>query len=301
MTPDLLFSLMPAYGSDENETLLMVRSLRRFGGRQKDTPVMVMTPRPAPLSTGACHALEALDAEIIPFDVPREALDFPFGAKVFAAAAAEARAEGRCQTLAWMDSDTLFAGDPTSLALKPGCALACRPVMLKNISSLAGEPVNPFWQALFAACATPLESLPPCATLVDGVPIRPQYNAGLLALRPERGLLRAWRDHFARLYPDPVFAPFYEQHRLYRIFIHQAVLAAVLLARLKPDEICDPGPRFNHPVFLDAKKLLNDVSSAAEVITFRIDSFEFFTEAPWRAQTFFPAHLQGWLEEQLGG
>ncbi|HPH97318.1 MAG TPA: hypothetical protein PKW33_20575 [Anaerolineaceae bacterium] len=300
MTPDLLFSLMPARGSDENETLLMVRSLRRFGGAQKDAPVQVMTPRQEPLSEAACRSLAGLNAEVIPFEVPQAALEFPFGGKVFAAAAAEARAEGRCQTLVWMDSDTLFAGDPSPLALKPGCALACRPVMLKNISSLAAEPVNPFWQALFAACATPLENLPPCATLVDGVPIRPQYNAGLLALRPERGLLRAWCGHFARLYPDPVFAPFYEQHRLYRIFIHQAVLAAVLLARLKADEISDPGPRFNHPVFLDAKKLLNDVASAAEVVTFRIDSFEFFTDAPWREQIFFSAHLQGWLEEQLG-
>ncbi len=49
--------------------------------------------------------LEALGAEVLPFHLDTEALDFPFAAKVFAAAV-EGHVLGKASVLFWMDIPT---------------------------------------------------------------------------------------------------------------------------------------------------------------------------------------------------
>ena len=66
-------------------------------------------------------------------------------------------------------------------------------------------------------------------THVDGNTIRPYFNAGHLAVRPEKRLLRKWSETFLELYKAPEFQRFYADGR-YRIFMHQAVLSGVILA-----------------------------------------------------------------------
>ena len=51
------------------------------------------------------------------------------------------------------------------------------------------------------------------------------------------GLLGAWRDNFLRLHARPEYRPIYQANPRYRLFMHQAVLSAVILNRLNPSEI----------------------------------------------------------------
>ena len=88
--------------------------------------------------------LEGLGVQVHRFEVPEDALKFPFGGKVYAAAAAESLASNQADILVWMDSDTIFTGEPAEFLLGENVSLGYRPVMLKNISSLFDEPVNAF-------------------------------------------------------------------------------------------------------------------------------------------------------------
>ena len=54
----MIFSLMPAYGGDERETILLARSIRQFAGVVADSAIHVMEPEQSPLSTAARRALE---------------------------------------------------------------------------------------------------------------------------------------------------------------------------------------------------------------------------------------------------
>ena len=296
---DFIFAFMPAYRSSEAEALMLTRSIRRFAGKLRNHPIWVLIPQNLEtLSESTRRELSALDAELIRFDVDRETLEFWFGGKVTASAAAESLAQGQADWLVWMDSDTLVLNEPTEVWVNAGKHLGCCPVMLKNISSLYDEPINRFWDLIYRGCNTPLESIFPVTTIVDGVRIRAQFNAGLLVVRPEKELLRTWNANFRHLYREPQWNEFYKQDILYRIFIHQAILAATITARLSRSEIQFFSDRVNYPLFLHSKYPVGKrPTTLNELETCRYDEFRFFENQDWRNLLPMDTPLRRWLEE----
>ena len=274
---NLIFAFMQAYGGDERESLLLARSLRTFGGEMANRPLWLMMPQNLEVSESTLRVLDGLGVQVHRFEVPEDALRFPFGGKVYAAAAAESLASDQTDILVWMDSDTVFAGEPTEFLLGENIDLGYRPVMLKNISLLYDEPLNPFWDFLYKHCETPAENIFPMLTTSDRLHIRPQFNAGIMCLRPQKELLRTWRDNFEKLYQRGELDPYYAEHILYRIFVHQAILSATLLAMLEPREMQNLGVRINLPMFLDAEPELFH-----KAVTLRYDEFKFFEGPDWK-------------------
>ena len=77
-------------GSAEAESLLLVKSIRLFGGRWRNNPIWVMIPnRIETLAASTRQSLEAFEARLLPFEVKAETLAFLYGGKVVASAAAE--------------------------------------------------------------------------------------------------------------------------------------------------------------------------------------------------------------------
>jgi hypothetical protein len=292
----LIFAFMQAYGGDERESLLLARSLRTFGGELANHPLWLMMPQNLEqVSASTLQALEELGVQVHRFEVPEEALKFPYGCKVYAAAAAESHASSQADILIWMDSDTIFANEPSEVILGEDISLGYRPVMLKNISSLYAEPVNAFWDFIYERCVTPSNHIFPMLTTVDEVQIRPQFNAGMMGVRPEKKLLQTWRDNFERIYQQPELTPFYQEHILYRIFVHQSILAATLLTLLHEDEMQDLGLRVNIPMFLETEP---DI--ARQAVTLRYDEFRFFEAPGWEKKVVLNESLKNWLQAQVG-
>ena len=161
-------------------------------------------------------------------------------------------------------------------------------------SSLYDEPLETFWSFIFERCGTPVNDIFPMLTTVDGVRIRPHFNAGILSVRPKADLLQAWRNNFERLYSLPELLPFYQENILYRIFMHQAILAGTILAGLKRDELRDLGARFNHPVFLEEAS-----EPTSDVVTLRYDEFEFFQQSDWESKFLLKGSVKEWLGAQV--
>ena len=293
----LIFAFMQTHTGDERESLLLARSLRTFGGRLANHPLWMMMPQGLePVSESVLGALEDLEVRFSRFEVPEDALQFPFGSKVYASAAAETLVSNEADILVWMDSDTIFTGEPSEVVLGENISFGYCPVMLKNISSLYDEPVNAFWDFIYKGCGTVEEDIFPMFTTIDKVRIRPQFNAGLLCVCPKVGLLRAWQDNFERLYQQPELAPFYQEHVLYRIFVHQAVLSATLLTRLEKEDMQDLGQRLNCPVFLET-----DVDVVRNAVTLRYDEFIFFEKPSWENKIELKSQVKTWLQAQVGG
>lgn len=299
---NLIFAFMQAYGEDDRESLLLARSLRTFAGRLAEAPIWMMVPQKLNhLSDTTRQSLEALGVRLVPFAVSGDALKFPFGGKVFAAAAAETHAQGKTEVLVWMDSDTVCVQEPAEFLLPTGISLGYRPVMLKNISSLFDEPLDRFWKLVYKGCNTPAGRVFSMQTSVDGTVIRPQFNAGLLVARPERALLRAWRDNFGRLYLEPGWGEFYKKHILYYFFIHQAILSATLLGQLEKEEMLCLGEMVNYPLFLHSRiALANQAVTMNQVVTFRYDAFNFFDDPKWKEILPVSGPLLNCIETQNG-
>jgi hypothetical protein len=298
----IIFASYAGDGEQLHNTLVLVESIRTFGGRFADAPVRIYTPSNV-LKTREklVQSLASLGAEVRPSDAPWEARAVPYAGKVFAAARAEAAAKGAFSILVWMDEDTVVLKEPRDLLLVQGKSLGYRPVMHQNIGSLYSEKPDAFWRRVYEKLSVPESAVFPMKAVADGKTIRPYFNAGLLAVRPERGLLNAWAEAFSTLYGDPVLVGICEKDERARTFLHQAALSGAIMKNLGRDEMAPLPDGYNYPVFFKetygADKAFDTLDG---VVTLRYDVY-FQNPAPdWSAKLKGPAETVSWLEKRLG-
>ena len=249
------FAFMAAPGK-EKEALALASSLRRFGGALRDSRILALVPGgPERLSARGREGLAELGAELRGYGLEPAIAAFPLAAKVPAAAAAEAAlaAEApsvRPEVLVWMDSDTVILREPAELLLPAGALLGYRPVHHVLVGSPWGSEPDEYWSAFYAACGTEPAAAFPLTTTIDRRAIRFYPNAGLLAVRPEAGLLRRWAADFGRAYARPELAALYGRDSRKELFAHQAILAASLLAALPRSAMVELSFAYNYPAHL---------------------------------------------------
>jgi hypothetical protein len=274
----------------------MAESIRTFGGDLAANPIWVLVPTTQPLSIPTQETLKQLKTKIITFEVDPEIHIFPFATKIVAAAFAEEQAKGQTKRLIFMDSDTLVLQEPTEFLIADDKTLGYRPVHHKLIGSAWDDVLDSFWKLIYEVCDVPSENIFPMMTHA-GEQIRPYFNAGMFALRPERGLLAQWKDVFQKWYRQPEFRTYYEKDQLYAIFIHQAIFTGILLHNLKPDDMHEFNPKINYPLHLHkdipAKQRPTTIN---ELITIRYEGI--FDEPGWQ-QLPIMEPLKSWLESRL--
>ena len=252
MNEKLVFStiIYPTKPSEAN-TILLASSIRARAGALAQARIWCYSPSYGQeISTIAKRKLHELNVELIPFDIDRDVLRFFFTAGITAASLSESRARDEVELLAWVDSNTIILQEPRDLLLQGDRCLGFRPVHHTLVGSRYDEPLDPFWTLVYRCCNVPEDHVFPMTAHVDGERIRPYFNAGLLIVRPEKGLLRAWYDRFFQVYQSPEFQVFYERDQRYVIFAHQAILSGVLLSALAPDEMQELPPTYNYPLHL---------------------------------------------------
>jgi hypothetical protein len=220
----------------EVQSLLLVKSLRDFGGVMADLPVWIYYPEGQPLGGPALDALQDLDVELLPFPIDEGLRRSPFAGKTIAAGIAEERAEKENVFLAWHDRTGFIRQAPFDFILAAGKTVAFRPTDIANIGAPAEGPLPEFWQKVLAHTSLTADDLPPITTAIDQKPLRLYVNAGLLVVYPAKRLLRTWAETLIQLYALPEFKPFYQQNQAYAIFMHQAALTAATALTSTPEE-----------------------------------------------------------------
>ncbi|MFX0207842.1 MAG: hypothetical protein ACFFDT_17775 [Candidatus Hodarchaeota archaeon] len=278
----LILACMTASSRSNSNIHILAASTRKFGGRLSDSPIWVLVPTSEnefPKET--IDKLSSLDVEIIPYTTDPEVMKFPFTDFVLAAATAESLAKDKSDFLSWIGSDTIVINEPKDLLLDEGNNLGYRPVHHTLVGSIYEEPIDPFWELVYQKCNVSKEKIFPMKTHVDGNILRPYFNAGFLTVRPKKGLLQSWWDQFKKLYRDPSFEQFYEKNRLYSIFIHQAVLAGVILSTLQKEELQELPFSYNYPLHLyEESPGEYRPQSINDLITARFEEIETFEKVP---------------------
>jgi hypothetical protein len=297
----LIFAVFAESEEQLYHTLLLAESIRTFAGKFRDAPVWIYAPESLlDKEQEIADKFTALNAEVKNSTAPEEALEFYFARKVFAAAKAETEAEGKTEFLVWMDDDTIVIKEPLAFVLDQGVSLGYRPVMHQLISSLYDEPVNEFWSRVYEKLSVPESAIFPMITPADQKKIRPYFNSGLLAVRPERGILRKWAEDFPLLYQDAVFVEMSKQDRLIRIFLHQVALVGAILNLLKQEEMTQFSLQYNFPLFFKQMfGAVREFDSLDDVVTFR---YEFFFRDPdpnWSEKIKGPKEVIDWLKVHM--
>jgi hypothetical protein len=299
---NLIFSLLLGSGESENEALSLARSIRTFGGEFCFNPIWMLSLKTEEeLLQATRQELFSLGVRLITFDMNGAGSDFPFATYVTAAGIAEGLAQGETSYLVFMGVDTLILKPPNEFLLPPGKILGGCPVHLKLLGSGFNDPIDDLWQLIYHSCRVNLESIYPMQTIVDEQLVRAYFNAGLLVVRPERGILRAWQSDFEALYHLPEFERFYQQHELYKIFMHQMILAATILSLLKLEEFQQFPRELNYPLHLHSRIASSRRPvNLSQLTTCRYEDYaEFFGNPDMNGLIQIDKPLKEWLQAQI--
>lgn len=104
--------------------------------------------------------------------------------------------------------------------------------------------VDTFWKTPYALAGVDTNALWSVQSTIDGQRIPAYFNCGFLAYRPALGLFHAWREGFAKLLNNPKLRAKVAFDDFHSGYMHQALLSAVPLARLRQDQIQILSPRY---------------------------------------------------------
>ena len=190
------FLLCVEHGRLESEAILLVESLRAWGGSCARAPVYAFAPRPAFQPAAATvERLAGLEATFIDEPLVDRFVETPTFNKVAVSAWAERELEH--ETLVFTDTDCVFCGEPTELAEGDWVA-AVRPVDRRIAGSRGKGKGEPYWQKMYAELG--VEGRPFTRTTVGQMEIRAYWNSGLIGARRSAGLFTAWERALNRLY-----------------------------------------------------------------------------------------------------
>jgi hypothetical protein len=183
-------------GRLEPEGLLLVESLRRFGGALAETSVYAFAPRPENHPTPETVAsLTELGATYIDEPLVSRFAEIPTFNKIPVCAWAERELEH--ETLVFADTDSVFLGEPAELANGDWLA-ALRPVDRRIAGSKGKGKNEPYWGRMYDALAVSTE--PFIETTVGQMRIRAYWNSGLVAAKRSSGLFTAWDEAINKLF-----------------------------------------------------------------------------------------------------
>jgi hypothetical protein len=187
-------------GRLEPEVVLMVRTLRAFGGRFANCPVLAIQPRSGPsIASSTLRELDKLQVAYIRRPVPHRFDWLGFANKPQAAVIADEAA--KTKHIVWLDGDVLVIREPSALdALQHDTqeVLACVEE-LGPVSTGPGDRFEPFWQALAEGAGLP-QGVPFTTAGPSGKRIRLQCNSGVFRFHRGSGFAQRYLELFEKLY-----------------------------------------------------------------------------------------------------
>jgi hypothetical protein len=274
---------------DTQHARLALESMRAYGGALSACPAWVFVQG----STGfdraeverICAGLDGV--EVLSLAGVVDAVSYPFRDKVQACAQAEAMAGPAVRSLVWLSPSCLILRPPALFELAAPLGAAFRTVHHRNIGSLANQPPDAFWAAVYRAVG--LQSAPyTVSSFADGCAIRPYFNTHCFAVDPARGLCMTWAGRFEALVADQAFQEGPCRHPLHRVFLHQAVLSTLVAKELGRQELRLLPTEYSYPLHMHDQvppgqraRALNDLVCVAYEDSVPLDNIAI--EEPLRA------------------
>lgn len=236
---------------------ILVKSIRKFGKDYGQMPIYIVVS-----DTNIFSSKAAIDSNVflLPIELDSLILNYPLAIKAFAAAKAEEFTKDKTNTLAWFDPETIVLGPMDELNPGDKYSVAIKPVFLQNkIGLLPDEQPNLYWSAIYNATGLKAKQIPIVETVVDQKKIRAYFNCEIFSVNPKLGIFREWARILLNLLKDETYQENACGGFLQQLFLHQAVLSAVIVSMVKQDKIhwlpLSCGYPFNlHPRLPENKK-----------------------------------------------
>ena len=233
---------------------LLIESLRAFGGQFSQAPFWIFWSSNYDPMELMSEYPEKNGVAWIPLAAEDSLPRYYFARKVLACAQAEEVAAASVRSLVWLDPNCLIVQPPALFDLRPAYEAAFRPVHIRNVGSLAAEPLDEFWEPVYRT--TGMQSMPfTVQSFVDAQTVRPYFNTNLFSIDPAKGVLRQWLEYFKALVTDQQFQAGACSSELHQIFLHQAILSTLVAKLLPVEHIRILPPEYSYPLHLHLESL----------------------------------------------
>jgi len=193
-TPDITFVCCVESGSLESQTIRMVESLRRYGGKFSTAPVIAVTPRfGPPLSKSTLQVFDNLKVTYLRPQIKTNYSWFKFLNKPLALVAAEEHITSAA--VCWLDSDLLIVDEPEKLDLLPSEDFLWFPVETKEMGTIGpGDAYEPLWKKFGRTVGIDIEDLPWVITAETDQRVRLYFNGGIFVYRRSTSFAKNYLD-----------------------------------------------------------------------------------------------------------
>jgi hypothetical protein len=218
----------------EPQSLRLIDSLRRFGGKFADAPFFAVQPRfGPPLARSTRRELERLGARHVYLPARRRYAWYHFTNKAAAVVAAEELAT--TEQVAFLDSDVLVLREPTEFELAPGEDFAaCSPDTGVVGTTGPDSPYESQWRRIAEVLGINFDNVPWVEALLVGKRIRLYFNGGVFTYRRATKLGRSYMDACIRLLDAHLGFPKNGEHWLEQISLGLSMHARGLRWRSLP-------------------------------------------------------------------
>jgi len=294
-TSRLAFLVMVHNSVEERDAALLIDSIRAFAGDAAGAPIYAVLADPA--QTGML--LKSKGARTLDLEIDSRFRAYPFADKVWASEQVEKLAEKEADILVWVNPESLVVAPLRELDLAPGQDAAFRPVHVQNVGLAFGTAPDAFWGGIWKATGLSLDGAFPVESFLEGKKIHAYFNSGFFAVRTRCGIMRAWREKFEKLLLDDEFQREACPDEAHKIFLHQAVLSAIV-SGLGRDRIRLLPPTYSYPLNFQAQlppeRRAKNLNSLVHVLT--VGSLR---DARWMDNLPVEEPLRSWLLERLPG
>lgn len=190
--PSIAFIICSEKGQLEKKSVLFAKSLRKFGGALKESPIYSICPREGfSVSESTIKSFEKLNVHHRDININTKYRDYNFANKIEACAYFERELEE--EKLVFCDSDQLVLGDLSELILRNE-EIATQQVAFKGIGTNGNDENTEYWEELYKLLNVQGRNY---MLLRDsGEKIYPYYNAGLISVKRNLGLFKSWKKNF---------------------------------------------------------------------------------------------------------
>ena len=197
-TPSISFVCCIESGRLESQTLLMIKTLRKFGGRLANCTVFAVKARlGAPLSQTTLGAMRELNVTYVDDSAYNVAPWFNYSNKP--AAVYWAQRNATTDLISWLDSDILIASEPSGLLLESGVDFAARAEYLPPAIHEGDAKNTPYWQSLCKLIGANFDELPWISLDSPVVKMRAFFNSGAFVWRRSSCFAESYVSAFEKL------------------------------------------------------------------------------------------------------
>jgi hypothetical protein len=227
-------------GELETEVLLLAESLREFGGRWADVPMIAVRPRRGPaLATETVNRLKQLNVQLVDRLLNNEVPWWNMANKAAAMRYVEQHASTRCVT--WMDGDMIVLREPEEFAPAPGADFVARAGEARDVASSGSDDKADYWHRMCAVFGLRFDEFDEIISWPDRKAIKAYWQGGIFTYAKEAKLGARHYEVYTTMLRTPIaskFAGTFHQDQI-------SLALTVQLLKLRCSQY-DPRMNFNY-------------------------------------------------------